>query len=810
MTGVQTCALPILTNEFSGREFECNTFVPTGPSYEGLPLDNKICATVGSNPGSTFVSGTEYLAVAFDYHNSHKWRNFGITVGFAVVLLLVYIGLTELNQGAMQKGEIALFLQGTIRKQKKLAAKKKTTLQDVETGNVNEKINFKDEIDVGSNSSSSDIAKKASTNKDIFHWRDLTYQVKIKSEERVILNHVDGWVKPGQLTALMGASGAGKTTLLNCLSERVTTGVISDGVRMVNGHSLDSSFQRSIGYVQQQDIHLAKSTVREALRFSAYLRQPASVSKQEKSDYVEYIIDLLEMSAYADALVGVAGEGLNVEQRKRLTIGVELVAKPKLLLFLDEPTSGLDSQTAWSICKLLRKLCDHGQAILCTIHQPSALLLKEFDRLLFLQKGGQTVYFGDLGENCSELIQYFEKYGAHPCPKEANPAEWILEVVGAAPGSHANQDYHEVWRNSTEYQDIQRSLDTMEVELVKITKDESPEAHKRYAAPIWKQYLIVSHRAIQQNWRTPSYIYSKLFLGISTALFNGFSFYMAKNSMQGLQNQMFAVFMFTISFETLVQQMLPYFVLHRDVYETREAPSRTFSWFAFITGEITSEIPYQIAVGTISFFCWYYPIGLYRNAFATDQVNSRGVLVWLYITAYFVYTSSMGQLCMSFNELADNAANLASLLFLLCLIFCGVLASASLLPGFWIFMYRCNPFTYFIQGVLSTSLANTEVVCSKEELLLITPLLGKTCQEFMGPYIETAGGYLIDPNATSVCQYCRMGTTNTFLESINALFSERWRNFGLFVSFIVINMILTTFLYWLARVPKGNREKKKN
>jgi ABC-type multidrug transport system ATPase subunit len=81
--------------------------------------------------------------------------------------------------------------------------------------------------------------------------------------------------------------------------------------------------------------------------------------------------------------------GLNVEQRKRLTIGVELTAKPALLLFLDEPTSGLDSQTAWSICALLRKLADNGQAILCTIHQPSAILFQEFDRLLFLSSGGR-------------------------------------------------------------------------------------------------------------------------------------------------------------------------------------------------------------------------------------------------------------------------------------------------------------------------------------------------------------------------------------------------------------------------------------
>jgi len=79
------------------------------------------------------------------------------------------------------------------------------------------------------------------------------------------------------------------------------------------------------------------------------LRQPKSVSKQEKEDYVEEVIKMLNMSNFANAVVGVPGEGLNVEQRKLLTIGVELAAKPKLLLFLDEPTSGLDSQ----VCRII-------------------------------------------------------------------------------------------------------------------------------------------------------------------------------------------------------------------------------------------------------------------------------------------------------------------------------------------------------------------------------------------------------------------------------------------------------------------------
>lgn len=795
----------LMVNEFVGVDFECTSYVPTGSGYPTGPTDSNICSVVGAVRGQSFVSGTAYLEKSFKYYDSHKWRNLGIIIAYIIVFFFVYIFLTEWNKGAMQKGEIVLYLKGSLKNIKKRTDANKATSDDLENSLPNEKVDFDEAVGEYKDSSSSD---KTEEHKDIFHWRDLTYSVKIKSEERVILNHVDGWVQPGQVTALMGASGAGKTTLLNCLSERVTSGTITDGLRMVNGHDLDSSFQRSIGYVQQQDIHLPTSTVREALAFSAYLRQPASVTREEKDQYVDYIIDLLEMRAYSDALVGVAGEGLNVEQRKRLTIGVELVAKPKLLLFLDEPTSGLDSQTAWSICKLMRKLANHGQAILCTIHQPSAILLKEFDRLLFLQKGGRTVYFGDLGENCSQLINYFEKYGAHPCPKEANPAEWMLEVVGAAPGSRALQDYFEVWQNSTEYQDVQNELDRMQTELVNIPRDDSPEAHLTYAAPLWKQFLIVTQRTLQQDWRTPSYIYSKLFLVASSSLFNGFSFFKAGTSQQGMQNQMFSIFMSFIPFQTLIQQTLPYYVQQREIYETREAPSRTFHWAAFISAQIISEVPFQIAVGTVAFLCWYYPLGLYSNAVPTDTVTERGGLMWLFVITFFVFTSTMGHLCASFNELAQNAGNLANLLFSMCLNFCGVLAGPDVLPRFWIFMYRCNPFTYLIQGMLSTGLANTNVVCALREFLTFSPGPGQTCGEYMKNYIDASGGYLLDENSTSSCEFCVLSSTNTYLALVNAVYSERWRNYGIVIAFTGINVILAIFFYWLARVPKGSRQKK--
>jgi len=165
------------------------------------------------------------------------------------------------------------------------------------------------------------------------------------------------------------------------------TNSLEDNGCCINDPTGDDSFQRKTGYVQQQDLHLATATVRETLEFSALLRQPAGHSKEEKLAYVDEVIKMLEMQSYRDAVVGIPGEGLNVEQRKRLTIGVELVARPALLLFLDEPTSGLDSQTSWSIVDLLTKLSKSGQAVLCTIHQPSAILFQRFDRLLLLAKG---------------------------------------------------------------------------------------------------------------------------------------------------------------------------------------------------------------------------------------------------------------------------------------------------------------------------------------------------------------------------------------------------------------------------------------
>ncbi|GKT93710.1 ABC-2 type transporter [Colletotrichum tofieldiae] len=785
----------LIVNEFHDRNFVCSVSNivpnPAVAGYENLPSAQRVCSAIGSVAGLDYVNGDNYVGSGFRYEYGNRWRNFGILIAFMLFFLMTYMVTAELVSEKKSKGEVLVFRRG--HKPAALNEKHTDDPEDIRVGPVTTA-----DRNRANEKSDGFIEEQKST----FHWNNVCYEVQIKNETRRILDNVDGWVKPGTLTALMGVSGAGKTTLLDCLADRTSMGVIT-GEMLVDGWHRDNSFQRKTGYVQQQDLHLQTTTVREALNFSALLRQPAHVPKQEKLDYVEEVIKLLDMEEYADAVVGVPGEGLNVEQRKRLTIGVELVAKPPLLLFVDEPTSGLDSQTSWAILDLLEKLTKSGQAILCTIHQPSAMLFQRFDRLLFLAKGGRTVYFGDIGDNSKVMTSYFERNGGFPCPHDANPAEWMLEVIGAAPGSHTDVDWHQAWRNSKEYQDVQAELQRLKDERgAQQPPTQDKTSYNEFAAPFFGQLKEVTHRVFQQYWRTPSYIYAKAALCTLVAAFIGFVFFKAPNTQQGLQNQMFAIFNLLTVFGQLVQQTMPHFVIQRSLYEVRERPSKVYGWKVFMLSQIIVELPWNTLMAAIMYFCWYYPVGLYQNAIPADQVTERGALMFLYLLVFLLFTSTFTDFIIAGFETAEAGGNIANLLFMLCLIFCGVLANPDSIPRFWIFMYRISPFTYIVSGMLSTAVANTEVVCAANEFLHFDPPSGETCMQFMSDYIQQRGGYLFDNNATTDCQFCTIQYTNVFLAGVKSDYADRWRNFGIAWVYIIFNIFAALGLYWLARVPK--------
>lgn len=495
----------LLVNEVHNQRYKCAQVVP--PYGTG---NNFACPVAGADTGELYVSGDAWALAMYGYTYAHIWRNLGIIFGFLFFFYFLYMVVTEFNLSTASTADYLVFRRGHIPKSVRENTDEEKTGADADHNAISTEPTTSDDT-----AASVNILPPQT---DVFTWRNVVYEITIKGEPRRILDNVSGWVRPGTLTALVGVSGAGKTTLLDALAQRINVGVIG-GEMLISGKPLDQSFQRKTGYVQQQDLHLETTTVREALRFSAVLRQPKTVSKAEKYKYVEEVLALLNMLDFAEAVVGAPGEGLNVEQRKLLTIGVELAAKPALLLFLDEPTSGLDSQSAWSIVTFLRKLADSGQAVLSTIHQPSAILFQEFDRLLLLAQGGKTVYFGDIGEDSRTLLNYFEANGADPCGPNDNPAEYMLNIVGAGPSGQLSKDWPAVWNNSQEAKDVQAEIDRIHKERGKEEPAESGDDAAEFAMPFRYQLFYVTHRVFQQYWRTPWYIYGKLILAIASSLF---------------------------------------------------------------------------------------------------------------------------------------------------------------------------------------------------------------------------------------------------------------------------------------------------
>lgn len=156
---------------------------------------------------------------------------------------------------------------------------------------------------------------------------------------------------------------------------------------------------------------------------------------------------------------------------------------------------------------------------------------------------------------------------------------------------------------------------------------------------------------------------------------------------------------------------------------------------------------------------------------------------------------------------AETASNLANLLFSMALLFCGVLATPDAMPRFWIFMYRVSPFTYLVEGILTGSIAHTPVQCADNEFLHFTSPDGMTCGQYLGELLQATGGYLVDNNATN-CQLCTTSNSDSFLAAVALHFENAWRDFGILMVYVIFNIFAALGIYWLARVPKGDRRKK--
>jgi ATP-binding cassette subfamily G (WHITE) protein 2 (SNQ2) len=767
----------MMMNEFSRLDLTCEgaSLVPSGPGYNDI--NAQVCTLPGSRAGSTAVSGTDYIQASFSWNTSDLWRNWGIMLGLIIGFLLANAFLGEFVKWGAGGRTVTFFVK-----------------EDKELKELNAKMRERRDRRNAKEESTEDSSDLNITSKAVLTWEDLCYDVPVPSGQLRLLKNIFGYVKPGQLTALMGASGAGKTTLLDVLANRKNIGVIG-GDRLVDGKPPGIAFQRGTAYAEQLDVHEPATTVREALRFSADLRQPYETPQAEKYAYVEEVISLLEMEDIADAMIGDPESGLAVEQRKRVTIGVELAAKPELLLFLDEPTSGLDSQSAFNIVRFLRKLAAAGQAILCTIHQPNSALFENFDRLLLLQRGGQCVYFGDIGKDAHVLLNYFHRHGAD-CPPAANPAEWMLDAIGAG-STHriGERDWADVWADSEEFAEVKRHIVRTKEDRIAEVGSAEPVTQKEYATPLMFQIKQVVKRQNLSFWRTPNYGFTRLFNHVIIALLTGLMYLQLDDSRSSLQYRVFIIFQVTVLPALILAQVEPKYAIARMI-SFREQMSKAYTTFPFALSMVVAEMPYSILCAVFFFIPLYYIPGL-------NSSSSRAGYQFFIVLITEIFSVTLAQAIAALTPSPFIAAYVNPFVIVIFALFCGVTIPKPQIPKFWrVWLYELNPFTRLIGGMIVTELHGLPVTCTDSEFSQFRAPQGQTCGEYMRDFFSAgAPGYLLD-EATDMCKYCAYKVGDEFFAPLGYDFSNRWRDLGIFAAFIGSNLII---LFLAAKYLNFNR-----
>ncbi|KAK1229304.1 ATP-binding cassette transporter snq2 [Marasmius sp. AFHP31] len=776
-----------MENEFMRIDMTCdgNYVVPRngGPvtKYPEALGPNQACTFFGAQDGSDIIRGRDYLDVGYGIMVTDIWRRcFLVLLGFFIAFQVTqFVALEYFPQysrifggGIFAKDDEETKKLNQIQKEKRDAKRLKGHSEESSERNLTK--------------------ENQGPYRKTFTWEKLNYTVPVPGGTRRLLHDVDGFVKPGTLTALMGASGAGKTTCLDVLAQRKNIGVIAGDI-LVDGRPLSSDFARGTAYAEQMDVHELTATVREAIRFSAYLRQPAEVSIEEKNAYVEEIIELLELQDLTEALV----LSLGVEARKRLTIAVELASKPELLLFLDEPTSGLDAQSAWNLVRFLRKLADQGQAILCTIHQPSSLLFESFDRLLLLERGGETVYFGDIGADSHVLREYLARYGAR-CPSNVNPAEYMLEAIGAGVAPRiGDRDWHDIWVDSPEFKAVQQEIAAIkERGLARPVEDKKKVS--TYATSFWYQLKIVVERNNKALWRSPDYIFTRLFVCTFISLLVALSMLSLGDSVRDLQFRVFALFWVSVLPAIIMTQIEPMFIHNRRIF-IREASSRIYSPYVFAVGQVLGEIPYNVLCAVVYWVLMVYPIG-----FGDGYAGVGGTFFQLLVVVFVVlFGISLGQLIAAITPSVQVAVLFNPFLGLVLSTFAGVTIPYPTMDTFWrSWLYELNPYTRLLASMLSTELHGLQIRCRSDEWAIFTPPSGQTCQEWAGDFVNVFGGYLDNGNDTSSCRYCQYSVGDEFYTPLNIDYGNRWRDAFIIFAFFVFNLLATIIASRLLRFAK--------
>ncbi|XP_004496191.1 pleiotropic drug resistance protein 2-like [Cicer arietinum] len=515
-----------------------------------------------------------------------------------------------------------------------------------------------------------------------------------------LLRDVSGAFRPGVLTALVGVTGAGKTTLMDVLAGRKTGGYI-EGSISVSGYSKNqATFARISGYCEQNDIHSPNLTVYESIVFSAWLRLGKEVDKETQKMFVEEVMKLVELHTLRNFLVGLPGiDGLSTEQRKRLTIAVELVANPSII-FMDEPTSGLDARAAAIVMRTVRNTADTGRTVVCTIHQPSIDIFESFDELLLMKRGGQIIYSGPLGQQSQKLVKYFEAIQGIPRIIDGfNPATWMLEITSPTVESQLSVDFAELYIKSELYQKNQELIKELSTPLPG-TKDlnfatkHSQSFITQCKACFWKQHW--------SYWRNPQYNAIRFFLSISVGVIFGLIFWKKgdkihkEQDLMNLAGAMYSAILFLGATNTSSVQ--PVVAVERTVFY-RERAAGMYSALPYAFAQVAIECVY-VAIQTFA-----YTLILYTMMGFPWQTEK---FIWFYYFIFmsFVYFTLYGMMTVALTPNHQIAAIVMSFFLVFWNIFSGFVIPKSQIPIWWRWYYWVCPTAWTVYGLVTSQLGD--------------------------------------------------------------------------------------------------------
>ncbi|BBG98920.1 ABC-2 and Plant PDR ABC-type transporter family protein [Prunus dulcis] len=550
------------------------------------------------------------------------------------------------------------------------------------------------------------------------------------AEDRLqLLREVTGAFRPRVLTALMGVSGAGKTTLMDVLAGRKTGGYIEGDIRISGYPKKQETFARISGYCEQTDIHSPQVTIKESLIYSAFLRLPKEVNNEEKMIFVDQVMELVELDGLKDALVGLPGiSGLSTEQRKRLTIAVELVANPSII-FMDEPTSGLDARAAAIVMRTVRNTVDTGRTVVCTIHQPSIDIFEAFDELLLLKRGGQVIYSGPLGRNSHKIVEYFEAVpGVTKIKEKYNPATWMLEASSVSTELRLGMDFAQHYKSSSLHQRnkaLVKELSTPPAGAKDLyfTTQYSQSSWKQFTSCLWKQWWTY--------WRSPDYNLVRFFFTLVAALLLGTIFWKVGTKRESTADlsmiigAMYAAVLFVGIDNCATVQ--PIVAIERTVFY-RERAAGMYSALPYALAQVIVEIPYVFIQTT------YYTAIVY--AMVSFQWTAAKFFWFFFINFFsFLYFTYYGMMTVSITPNHQVAAIFATAFYSVFNLFSGFFIPRPRIPKWWVWYYWICPVAWTVYGLIVSQYGDIEDTIRAP---------GITPDPTVKGYIEDHFGY--DPN----------------------------------------------------------------